>query len=284
MQSTQHIDKKTLVLGGKGKTGSRVAQRLQAAGIPVRIGSRSAATPFDWEKQDTWEPSVQGIDSVYISFQPDLAVPGSDTIIHDFCELAVKNGVKKLVLLSGRGEPEARVCEDIVMNTGVDWTIVRASWFNQNFSESYMLEPIMAGFVAMPAANIGEPFVDVEDIADVAAAAFLGNAHSNKLYEVTGPRLLTFRDAVHEIARASGRIIGFQQIPIEEYKEQLIAAQVPPEYISLLTYLFSEVLDGRNASIAHGVEQALGRKPRDFSDFVQRTAATGVWSLQNTLQ
>ncbi len=284
MKSSQHIEKKTLVLGGNGKTGSRVAQRLLAAGMPVRIGSRSEAIPFDWEKQDTWERAVHGMDSVYITFQPDLAVPGSDTAIQTFSELAVKNGVKKLVLLSGRGEPEAQVCEDIVMNAGVDWSIVRASWFNQNFSESYMLDPIMAGFVAMPAANIGEPFVDVEDIADVAAAALMSNDHSKKLYEVTGPRLLTFRDAVMEIGKATGRNIEFLQIPIDEYKDQLIALHVPQEYISLLTYLFTEVLDGRNANITHGVEQALGRKPRDFSDFVKRTLTTGVWSQQTQLQ
>jgi uncharacterized protein YbjT (DUF2867 family) len=284
MKSTQHLEKTTLVLGGNGKTGSRVAQRLQAAGMPVRIGSRSAVIPFDWENRDTWERSVHGIDSVYITFQPDLAVPGSDTAIRDFSKLAVKNGAKKLVLLSGRGEPEAQVCEDIVMNAGVDWSIVRASWFNQNFSESYMLEPIMAGFVAMPAANIGEPFVDVEDIADIAAAALMSNDHSKKLYEVTGPRLLTFRDAVLEIGKATGKDIEFLQIPIDEYKDQLIAAHVPQEYISLLTYLFTEVLDGRNASVANGVEQALGRKPRDFSDFVKRTLPTGVWSQQTPLQ
>jgi uncharacterized protein YbjT (DUF2867 family) len=281
MKSTQET---ILVLGGNGKTGSRVVQRLQQLGLPVRIGSRSAAIPFDWENENTWEAAVQDIHSVYITFQPDLAVPGSDKTIRAFAELAVKNGVKKLVLLSGRGEPEAQDCESVVMNAGADWTIVRASWFNQNFSESYMLEPILAGHVAMPAGDIGEPFVDTDDIADVVVEALTAPGHSGKLYEVTGPRLLTFRDAIEEIAQASGRPIQFVQIPGEAYKEQLIAAHVPQEYISLLTYLFTEVLDGRNAHVTDGVQQALGRKPRDFSDYVQRTVATGVWNFQVQMQ
>jgi uncharacterized protein YbjT (DUF2867 family) len=281
MKSTQQA---ILVLGGTGKTGSRVVQRLQQSGLPVRIGSRSAAISFDWENEKTWEAAVQDIHSVYITFQPDLAVPGSDKAIRAFTETAVRNGVKKLVLLSGRGEPEAQDCEEIVMNAGADWTIVRASWFNQNFSESYMLEPILAGYVAMPAGDIGEPFIDTDDIADVVVEALTEPGHSNRLYEVTGPRLLSFREAIEEIAKASGRPIQFVQIPIEEYKEQLIAAHVPQEYISLLTYLFTEVLDGRNAHVADGVQQALGRKPRDFSDYVQRTVATGVWNFQVQMQ
>jgi uncharacterized protein YbjT (DUF2867 family) len=279
MKSTQ-----TLVLGANGKTGSRVVQRLKKLGLDVRSGSRSADIPFDWENENTWEAVVKNIHAIYITFQPDLAVPGADTAIRKFSEIAVKNGVKKLVLLSGRGEPEAQACEDVVMNAGVDWTIVRASWFNQNFSESYMLEPILAGYVAMPAANIGEPFVDADDIADVVVEALTEPGHSRKLYEVTGPRLLTFKDAIEEIAKATGRDIQFVQIPVEEYREQLIAAHVPGEFISLLTYLFTEVLDGRNASIANGIQEALGRKPKDFSQYVQETLASGAWTDQNVMQ
>lgn len=284
MKSTQNTKKTTLVLGGNGKTGSRVVNRLRLLGLPVRIGSRSAAIPFDWENENTWEPAVHNVHSVYITFQPDLAVPGADTAIRSFSELAVKNGVKKLVLLSGRGEPEAQVCEEVVMNTGVDYTIVRASWFNQNFSESYMLEPILSGEVVMPAANIGEPFIDVDDIADIVTEALTDPGHSRKLYEVTGPRLLSFRDAVQEIAKATGREIKFTQIPIDEYKDQLIQAHVPQEYISLLEYLFTEVLDGRNAHLDHGVEQALGRKPKDFSEYIRSMVNAGVWNLQTQIQ
>ncbi len=278
MHSIHNSERNTLVLGGNGKTGSRVAQRLKQLNVPVRIGSRSAVIPFDWAKPWTWEAVVQKTHSVYLTFQPDLAFPGSEQAIRQFSDIAVKNGVQKLVLLSGRGEPEAQACEEIVKNAGVDWSIVRASWFNQNFSESYMLEPIQAGYVAMPTGNIGEPFVDVEDIADVAVAALTSEKHSGKLYEVTGPRLLTFSDAISEIAKATGRSILFAEISMEEYRSQLLEHQVPQEYITLLTYLFTEVLDGRNAYVTDDVEHALGRKPTDFSAYVLKTLTTGVWS------
>ena len=139
-----------LVLGGKGKTGSRVAGSLLKKGQSVRIGSRSEEPSFDWEDQTTWAGALEGMDKVYITFQPDLAVPGASEAIEGFTRQAVKSGVQKVVLLSGKGEKEAEKCERIVMNSGLDWTVVRASWFNQNFSESFFLDPILAGHVALP--------------------------------------------------------------------------------------------------------------------------------------
>ena len=272
---------KTLVLGGTGKTGSRVVQRLTERGWPVRIGSRSADPAFDWLDEATWGPVLQGVDAVYIAFQPDLAVPGAVAIIQSFVKMAVETGIRKLVLLSGRGEPEAEACEQIVMNAGVDWTILRASWFNQNFSESYLLEPILAGYVTLPVGNVAEPFIDVDDIAEVAVAALTENGHTGQLYELTGPRLLTFEEAVGEIARATGRSIQYEPISMSAYAAMLREYRIPEEFVALLTYLFTEVLDGRNASLADGVERALGRKPTDFSDYVRKTAITGVWTATN---
>lgn len=268
---------KTLVLGGTGKTGSRVASRLWDMGYTVRIASRKADIPFDWENPGTWKAVLKDMTSVYISFQPDLSVPGSQEAIQTLCNLAVESGVKKLVLLSGRGEPEAEQCEKVVMNAGVDWTIIRASWFFQNFSESHLLYPILAGHVALPVGDVGEPFIDTDDIADVAVAALTDEKHSNQLYEVTGPRLITFKEAIAEIAAASKKTIDYQQITIEEYTAMLEMHGVPQEYIKLLNYLFIVVLDGRNESLANGVQKALGRKPKDFSSYVKNVAAKGIW-------
>ena len=279
MNNRQPKDKQpVLVLGGTGKTGQRVVQRLQERRWPVRIGSRTNNPKFDWLDQTTWKPALEGIKAVYISFQPDLAVPGSDDAIRAFTQAAVDSGVSQLVLLSGRGEPEAQLCEQIVMNAGADWTILRASWFNQNFSEGYLIEPILEGFVALPAENIPEPFIDTDDIADVAVAALTEDGHDGQLYELTGPRLLTFKDIVDEISRATGRSIHYEPISIDAYRSAMVEHDVPPEYVDLLTYLFTVVLDGRNASLGDGVERALGRKPIDFSEYARKTAATGVWN------
>ncbi|RFM26765.1 NAD(P)H-binding protein [Deminuibacter soli] len=264
-----------LVLGSTGKTGSRVAARLQALNIPVRMGSRKAAIPFDWDNQATWQAALQGITAVYIAFAPDLAIPGTDNTIRLFTRVAVQQGVQQLVLLSGRGEPEAARCEAIVQQSGLQWTIIRASWFMQNFSESYLLEPVLAGHMALPAGDTGEPFVDADDIADVAVAALTQPGHANQLYEVTGPRLLTFREAVAEIAAATDRAIQYEQVSSEAYASMLNEYGVPADVTALLSYLFSEVLDGRNAATTNGIQRALGRLPRDFRQFLQSAVATG---------
>jgi uncharacterized protein YbjT (DUF2867 family) len=264
-------------LGGTGKTGSRIVEQLNQLGKPVRSGSRSGEILFDWEDQTTWKPALQDVETAYISFQPDLAVPGTADVISAFVKTATENGIKKLVLLSGRGEREAQQCEKAVMHADVNWTIIRSSWFCQNFSEGYLLEPILAGYVALPVSDIGEPFIDVDDIAEIAVDAIITDKHINQVYEVTGPRLLTFKEAVNEIAKATGRTIQYEQVTMHEYTAMLTEYNVPAEFISLITYLFAEVLDGRNEYYADGVQKALGRKPADFSEYIHKTLAKGVW-------
>jgi uncharacterized protein YbjT (DUF2867 family) len=267
----------TLVIGGTGKTGRRVVDRLVEAGRLVRIGSRTAELPFDWERQDTWERVLQDVKAAYVTYQPDLAVPGALATVEAFFERAIASGVEKLVLLSGRGEVEAEQAEQALQATSVDWTILRSSWFCQNFSESFFLDPILAGQVALPVGSVAEPFVDVEDIADMAFAAFVDPQHSRQLYEITGSKALTFAEAIGEIARATGRKIAFAPISADDYRAELVRQGVPDDYIELVLYLFSTVLDGRNTPLADGVQRALGRPPRDFSDYVDQTAATGIW-------
>jgi uncharacterized protein YbjT (DUF2867 family) len=218
------------------------------------------------------------VEALYVSYYSDLTAPGAVDAIRSFTNRAVKSGVSRLVLLSGRGEPEAQRCEQIVQESGVDWTLIRSSWFSQNFSESFLLEPVLEGEVALPVGDIGEPFVDAEDIADIAVAALTGDGHTGRLYEVTGPRLWTFANAVAEIARVTGREIRYVHVPIEAYVSALERSQLPPAFVTLIRYLFTEVLDGRNATLADGVMRALGRPPRDFAEYVRVTAATGVWS------
>jgi uncharacterized protein YbjT (DUF2867 family) len=272
------LEQPTLVLGGTGKTGRRVVERLVARGLPVRVGSRSGEPPFDWEDRATWAPALSGVGSVYLTYYPDLAVPGSVDAVRSLVELAVARGVQRLVLLSGRGEDEAERAEEVVQASGVDWTHVRASWFSQNFSENYLLDAVLSGEVVLPAGDVGEPFIDADDIADVVVAALTEDGHAGQLYEVTGPRLLTFAEAVAEIAAATGREIRYVQISPEEYAAALAEEGVPADFIWLVTYLFTTILDGRNAQVKDGVQRALGWEPRDFSDYARTTAATGVWS------
>jgi len=268
-----------LVIGGTGKTGRKVVDKLIKLGHNVRVGSRSASPAFDWDRPETWSAAMQGMDKVYITFQPDLAVPGALEAIEELTRKAKKCQVKKLVLLSGKGEREAELCEQVVIHSGLDYTIVRASWFNQNFSESFFLEPIIEGFVALPQAEAKVPYVDTDDIADVAVEALLHDRHNGEIYQLTGSRVLTFKEAINEIADASERSISFTPIALPAYTNVMKQQGVPSDVVWLIEYLFSEVLGNpSNAEITHDIEKVLGRKPKDFNQYVQETVATGVWN------
>jgi uncharacterized protein YbjT (DUF2867 family) len=272
-----------LVLTATGKTGRRVADRLEAAGHAVRRASRSSSAQgsvaFDWDDRSTWSDALDGVRAAYVVYTPDLSVPAAPEAIAAFTALAEAKGVRKLVLLSGRGEDEAQRCERIVQDSSLDWTIVRASWFAQNFDEGAFVEPLLGGELALPIGDVREPFVDIDDIAEIACAALTTDDHERTLYEVTGPRLMTFREAVQEIAAATGRDLSFVTIPREVFQDGLTQAGVPQEQIGLLDYLFTTVLDGRNESCTDGVERALGRPATDFRDYARRAAERGAWQL-----
>jgi len=268
-----------LVIGGTGKTGRKIAERLTQKNQNVRIGSRNGHPAFDWEAPSTWPAALAGMDKVYITFQPDLAVPGALAAIEGLTQVAQESGIKKMVLLSGKGEREAELCEQVLIGSGIDYTIVRATWFNQNFSESFFLDPILAGQVALPQAKAKVPYVDTDDIADVAVEALLHDQHNGQIYELTGPRTWTFSEVVQEIATATGREISFTAISLSDYKQQLEQFQLPATYVWLINYLFTEVLgNAQNAIVTHDIEKVLGRKPKDFSEYVREVAAMGVWN------
>lgn len=267
-----------LIVGANGKTGARVKAQLTARGVPVRGVSRSTEIPFDWEQPVTWAAALAGVARAYVTYQPDLAVKGADEAIERLARLARESGLKQMVLLSGRGEPGAQRAEAALRESGLPWSIVRASWFNQNFSEGYLLGSILDGELALPAGPVPEPFIDAGDIADVAVAALTDERHLNRLYDVTGPRALTFAEAVSEISHAAGRTIGFREVSAGDFAASM-GEHAPREVVDLLLDLFTVVLDGRNSAVADGVQMALGRPPRDFADYAREMAASGVWRV-----
>lgn len=267
-----------LVIGKNGKTGSRVNERLQALGYATRAVSRSTTPSFDWEKPETWRSAIEGTASAYITYQPDLAVPNAEPAIREFLRIAAKAGLNHIVLLSGRGEEGAQRAEEMLKSCGITWNIVRASWFCQNFSESFMLEGILAGDLVLPAGDTVEPFVDADDIADVAVAALTDPIHRNKIFEITGPRALTFAQCIREISEALGRPVKYTRVPVDAYIDALREQGVPEDMQWLLRELFTVVFDGRNSNVMFGVEEALGRPATDFKTYVQKTTESGVWT------
>jgi len=278
MIDSNHATRPVLVLGATGKTGRRVAAGLEARGVPVRRGSRSGRPPFDWNDQQSWDASLDRVRAVYVSYAPDLAFPGATDAVRALVDHAEGQGVEQLVLLSGRGEAEAQACERIVQESRCASTIVRASWFDQNFSEGAFADMVRGGCIELPADDVPEPFVDVDDLSEVAVEALTRDGHDGEVYEVTGPRALTFDQVAAELSEASGRTVAFNRIPHDAFVDGAARAGAPKEVVWMLDYLFSTVLDGRNATPTDGVERALGRPPRAFADFARDAAATGVWS------
>lgn len=270
MSMTSESIEKVLVIGATGKTGSRVCQLLSEVLPPEKIkaASRQSDTHFDWSSPTSWVQALDGVSHVYLTYFPDLAVPSSIIHINDFCQLAKKQNVKHITLLSGRGEPAAQQCEDIVINSGMNWTIVRASWFNQNFSDGFFKNFIDAGQINLPVTDVKEPFIDADDIAEIVTKSLITDEHINALYEITGPELLTFNDIATLFSETLGKPVTFSSITSEEFNSTMSAAQVPEEVTSLLGFLFTEVLDGRNQYITNGVEKALGRKPKSFKEYI----------------
>lgn len=267
----------TLILGGTGKTGRRVASRLAARGAPFRVASRAGSPRFEWSDRSTWEPILRGATSIYLAYPPDLGVPQAEPDVRALSELAVHLGVRRIVLLSGRGEEHVLASERAVAESGARWTVLRCAWFAQNFDEGHLLPSIQQGELALPGGTVGEPFVDLDDVADVAVAALTSDAHEGAIYELTGPRLVTFAEAMAEIGRATGRSVRYAPVDKEAYAE-IMRTFMPADEAGYLSELFTYLLDGHNAHVADGVQRALGRPARDFSDYVRAAAASGIWN------
>ena len=272
-----------LVIGGTGKTGRRVAKNLKKTGHNVRVVGRKTSPAFNWENKETYDAALKDMDRAYIVYYPDLAVPGSRDSITTLTEKALKAGLEKVVLLSGKGETEAEACEAIVANSGLNYTLVRASWFNQNFSEGAFLDFVANGVVALPMPEAEIPFVDADDIADVVSKVIVDDTYNGQTITVTGPQKRTFKEVVEIMAEASQKHIQFVSISIEEFKDGMRKAGLPDSYVWLFGYLFQEVLGNpENQEVSNDIARVLGRPAKDFETYAKQTAETGIWNVEIT--
>ncbi|POH62604.1 NmrA family transcriptional regulator [Cryobacterium zongtaii] len=266
----------TLILGGAGRSGTRILDRFAASGLPARPASRR--TGFDWEDRETWASALRGASAAYVCFTPDLAFPGTPDKMAALGVLAAQHGLERLVLLSGRGEEGARLSEAALRSGGVPTTVLRCSWFQQNFSEHFLAGPVRRGRLRLPAPDVPEAFVDLGDVADAAVLALTRPDPLDATYELSGPELLTFAQVAEVLTDACARRIVFESVAVPTFVDDLAADGVPAEDATPLAHLFTDILDGRNASLAHGIQALLGRQPSSLKAYAGRTAASGVWS------
>ena len=278
--ATQSPDSPILLLGASGKTGRRIQARLSAADRPVRAASRTSEVRFDWTDRSTWDAALDGVSTTYI------ALPLTPVPIREFVDRAVSAGIRRFVTLSGRGantwEPgfgeDMLALEQAVQASGVQWSIVRASNFAQNFSEDAFWEPIMAGELGLPVGGVPEPFVDVDDVADVAVALLTRSDHVDEIVEVTGPESLTWDEAIRLISKAIERDVTFIDMPSAEFVSEQDNAGISKEDAEGLSAMFAEMRRGLLTEPTDGVRQVLGREPRTFAAYAVAAAAAGAWS------
>lgn len=268
----------TLVVGATGKTGRRVHQRLLDAGTPVRAASRSSEVRFDWEDPSTWAPALSGIDAAYVTYFPDLAIPGASDTAGEFFETAVSVGTRRLVLLSGRGEEGAQRAEVHLQESGADWTIVRCGFFAQNFSETFP-DPIAHGVLALPTPDILDSFLDADDIADVVVESLRDDQHIGHVHDITGPQLLKLTEVAEILTEAIGREVAFVSMPKDAYVAEISKIGFPPDVATHIADVIELALDGRNAIVTNDIEDVLGRPARSFAEYARDAATAGAWQL-----
>lgn len=263
----------TVIVGGTGKTGRRVADRLAAKNLPHRAVSRSSAVPFDWKDETTWDAALAGARNLYITYYPDLAVPGAAEDVRRLSARAVASGVQHIVLLAGRGEPQVHPAEEAVRASGATWTIFECAFFNQNFTEGVLAT--QDGKLVFPGGDVAEPFIDCDDIADCVVEALTDPAHQNQTYELTGPRALTFAQAAAALSEATGEPVVYVPVSFEAYAE-VLGEHMPPPVVAFFIDLFRFLMDGHNSHTTDGVQRVLGRPARDFRAHARSAAAREV--------
>ncbi|MGI5204818.1 NAD(P)H-binding protein [Spirillospora sp. CA-108201] len=273
-----------LITGATGKSGRRVVSRLRADGVPVRAASRNGEHPFDWTDGRTWDSALEGVRAVYI-----VQLDGTK-LVRPFIERAVRHGVRRIVLASGRGIDDPDYAEDgggvlegildseaAVRESGLEWTISRPGWFAQNFSEGFFADAVRDRELRLPAGDGAASFVDAEDIAAVVVAALTEDRHAGRIYELSGPRAVTLTEAVATISEATGREIRYVPLSVGEYVAELVRQGWPPADAEAFADVIGPLRKGTDAYVSDGVQRALGRRPRTFADFARSTAAAGGW-------
>lgn len=259
-----------LVLGASGKTGRRVATALAEAGAVVRPVSRRAEVRFDWDDPRTWPAALDGTRAAYV------VAPETPADIDRFLADAHDAGVERLVLLSARhpeqgGDGLVPAVETAVVEGPIPATVLQPSWFTQNFTEGMFVDELAGGVLRLPVGDGREPFIDTADIAEVAATALTHDGHDGATYELSGPELLTFGEAVERIASATGRDLRFEPVELDAWTSS-VSSFLPEPVVELLANLFTAIRTGANDHLSPGVEGLLGRPARSIE---QALAAGG---------
>jgi len=275
-----------LVLGGTGRTGSLVAQKLTERGVLARTASRRGAdVVFDWDDPMTYARALEGIDRAYL-VTPVMRIRFARQVAA-FLELAEKAGVRHVTYLSTYGSEEAppevdiRAVElDLARRNNFTHSILRPAWVMQNFSDEHL--PLIGGAITVPTGGGTEAFVDAADIAAVAVETLVNpDAHAGAVYSPTGPQSLTVREVAGIIASVIGRPVAHNDIDPDVWINGAVKAGfVPADYAAMLRWLTGAIIAGNGSRPNGDIEKVTGQPATRFEDFARRSAA--AWALEGT--
>lgn len=264
-----------LLLGGTGKTGRRLAERLEAQGHTARAVGRATTPRFDWRDESTWAPALRGVDGVFI------VGPGSASdwspLLERFLATAAEQHVRHAVLLSARGveflsDGAVARAEAALKRSPLAWTILRPSHFAQNFTEA-MFVPDDTGAFYAPVADGREPFIDVDDIADVAAVALTSDEYDGRILELSGPRAIDFDEAARILTEVTARPVRYVSESDDAHIARLRGQGLPEGYIEWRMAMLRGIASGSDAYLSHDVEAVLGRPATTFEAWARREAS-----------
>lgn len=272
-----------LITGGSGKTGSRLAQNLRGRGVEPRVASRSprshGAVRFDWRDTATFQDALTDVRAVYLVAPTDTAEPFD--AMQPFLEQAIESGVDRFVLLSSsmleEGGPMMGAVHAFLKAHAPHWTVLRPSWFMQNFSEGPHMPTIRDEGAIYSATGDGRvSFIDAADIAVVAAEALLEPLFPDRDLVLTGPEALSYDQIAHLLSSNLGRNVVHHRLSETELTERYKGQGLPPEYAPVLAAMDTAISLGAEDRVTSEVRNITGREPSSFLTFA--TATREVWN------
>jgi uncharacterized protein YbjT (DUF2867 family) len=277
-----------LVTGATGTIGSSTVKALKAQGARFKVGTRSPdklqgqgveTVLFDWDKPETFAPALQGVEKLF------LLTPISEKQVEytqSLVDAAKKAGVKHIVKLSVMGveaEPGIalgrlhRASEKAIQDSGIAWTMLRPTFFMENFFNYYGADPKKDSTVYNPHGQGKAVWVDGRDVGEVAAAVLTGQGHEGKAYDLTGPEALGDAEALALLGEALGHKYTYVDVPEEGARKAMLDMQMPAWLVDGFMELNRLIKNNWVATPASGVKDVLGRAPRSFKEYAKDCAA-----------
>lgn len=271
-----------LVTGAAGTTGSRVVAEMRCRGVAYRSATRrprsSDQVRFDWDDSSTFADALRGVHAVYLVGPIEVVDPSHQ--VEAFLDEATAAQVQRVVTLSSSaveaGAPGPGVVHRMIASAMPEWTVLRPSWFMQNFFGDHPLaHAVRHGEIVTATGDAKVAFIDAGDIAAVAATVLTDHAPHNTDYVLTGPEALSYAQAADIISRAVGHMVRHRSVDPDTLVALFTSAGLSADYATLLASLDAVIAAGAENRVTESVQRITGRRPRSLAEVVRAEGRSG---------